>query len=166
MTIITQNLFNVKLIKPEIQYDFRGQYVETWNEEKYKTFGVKFVQDDVSFSKKNTLRGLHGDNKTWKLIQCLYGEIYVAIVDMRKNSPTFEKFQTFAINDNNRYQLLIPPGVANGHLCLSDKCIFSYKQSEYYSGAENQFTVKWNKYPIYWPIKDPILSERDANAKD
>jgi dTDP-4-dehydrorhamnose 3,5-epimerase len=70
------------------------------------------------------------------------------------------------VNENNRWQILVPAGCANGHLCLSERCIFSYKQSELYTGADKQFTVRWNdpKAGIWWPIKDPLLSERDSSA--
>ena len=162
----------LKIIHPTVFYDFRGEYIETFSEQNYnfkKKDGttIKFLEDDISQSKFSVLRGLHGDGKTHKLIQCLFGEIYVAVVDMRKESQTFLQHETFSINDKNRIQILIPAGCANGHLCLSDRCIFSYKQSEYYSGMENQFTVRWDDpvLGIFWPIKSPILSKRDALAK-
>ena len=170
--IESQKIQDFKTIKPVVFHDFRGEYVETFNAERYKfndSSGreVVFVEDDISVSKKGVLRGLHGDDKTWKLIQCLWGEIYVAVVDMRKTSRTYLQWETFAINDRNRWQLLIPAGCANGHLCLSEKCIFSYKQSQIYSGMENQFTVRWDdpRLKIFWPVKDPLLSIRDASAK-
>ena len=170
--IESRKVQDLKIIKPEVFYDFRGEYVETFNQEKYKFTDrhgkpVVFVEDDISLSKHGVLRGLHGDDKTWKLIQCLWGEIYVAVVDMRKDSPTYLQWDTFSVNDKNRNQILIPAGCANGHLCLSEKCIFSYKQSQYYSGMENQFTVRWDdpKLNIFWPIKTPMISVRDGSAK-
>lgn len=163
---------DLKLIRPNVFYDFRGEYVETFNAEKYDFLDsggqkVVFVEDDISVSRKNVLRGLHGDDKTWKLIQCLWGEIFVVVVDMRKNSSTYLHWETFSINEKNRWQLLIPAGCANGHLCLSEKCIFSYKQSQIYSDGSNQFTVRWDdpRLNIFWPVKTPILSKRDAMAK-
>lgn len=149
-------------IIPEIFRDHRGEYVETWNHLLYNTNAhITFVQDDISTSKLGVLRGLHGDWKTWKLIQCLKGEIFVVIVDCRKeNRGTIE---TFILNDQNRHQLLIPPGCANGHLVLSD-CIFSYKQSTYYEGADKQFTIAWDSLNVNWPIKNPILSLRDKQG--
>jgi len=167
----SKKIMDLKIIKPEVFYDFRGEYIETFNAEKYKFSTAKdgeiiFVEDDISLSKKGVLRGLHGDEKTWKLIQCLWGEIYVAVVDMRKHSSTYLQWETFAINDKNRWQLLIPAGCANGHLCLSEKCIFSYKQSQIYSGMANQFTIRWDdpKLNIFWPVTNPLLSDRDATA--
>lgn len=161
----------LKIIQPSVFYDYRGEYIETFNEARYSFTDlhgrpIRFVEDDVSVSRRHVLRGLHGDEKTWKLIQCLLGEIYVVVVDMRSDSPAYLRWEAFTLNEKNRTQLLIPAGCANGHLCLSERCLFSYKQSEYYSGAENQFTVKWDdpKLDIWWPIRNPILSRRDATA--
>jgi len=169
-----QNLLDIIEIQPEIFYDFRGEYIETWNKKYYEQINkmvkqdIEWVQDDVSVSKKHVFRGLHGDYKTWKLIQCLQGDILVAIVDMRKESPTLHKHILITINDKNRKQLLIPPGFANGHLVMSDSCIFSYKQSTYYDGMDKQFTVRGDDplIGIKWPIQYSILSSRDKYAKN
>ena len=161
------------VIQPDIFYDYRGEYVETWNIENYKVFNPKgsgneiiFKQDDISTSTKHTLRGLHGDNKTWKLVSCIYGSLLQVVVDMNYDSATYLEWELFTINDKNRQQILVPPGYANGHLVMSDFGIFSYKQSTLYGGAKEQFTVKWNdpKINIPWPINNPILSSRDKNA--
>ena len=168
----SEKVKDLKVIKPVSFYDFRGEYLETFSAKTYKFKDrqgndVVFVEDDISVSKRGVLRGLHGDDKTWKLIQCLWGEIFVAVADMRTDSPTYLQWDSFSVSDKNRLQLLIPAGCANGHLCLSEKCIFSYKQSQYYSGSENQFTVRWDdpKLNISWPVSDPLLSERDSTAK-
>ena len=154
----------LRLIIPDIFHDFRGEYVETYNDMDWD-LGVKFVQDDISVSKHNVLRGLHGDNITWKLVQCLFGSFYLVIVDCRKDSPTYNKWHGYTLNDKNRHQILIPPGCANGHLCLSDSCLFHYKQSAYYQGADKQFTLRWNALnEVFWPISNPVLSERDKNG--
>ena len=165
-------LKDVAIINPDVFYDHRGCYVETFNKKNYEVFlddsdnPIEFVQDDVSVSIKNTLRGLHGDDVTWKLVQCLKGSILLAVVDMRKDSDTYLSWQTFALSEANKMQVLVPPKFANGHLCLSDACIFSYKQSTYYHGQEKQFTVRWNDpwIGIFWPVKNPILSFRDSAA--
>lgn len=158
----------IAVITPDVFHDFRGEYIETWNVENYKIFhGVEFKQDDISTSSKHTLRGLHGDFTTWKLVSCLYGSLLQVVVDMRPKSKTYLKHEMFSINDKNRNQVLIPPGFANGHLVMSDFGIFSYKQSTLYKGASEQFTVRWDdpKVGIEWPINNPILSSRDKNAK-
>jgi len=165
----SKKLPEVAIIQPDIFYDYRGEYVETWNIENFKVFNkgnIEFKQDDISTSVKHTLRGLHGDNETWKLVQCLYGSMLQVVVDMRKDSKTYLEYDMFPINDKNRNQILVPPGFANGHLVMSEFGIFSYKQSTLYKGAGAQFTVRWDdpKINIPWPIKNPILSSRDKNA--
>ena len=164
ITVTKTQLEGVLMIQPEVFEDFRGQYVETYNEELYKQNGinVKFIQDDISVSSKNVLRGLHGDEKTWKLVSCLHGTFYFVVVNCDKNSPDFGKWQSFTLSEKNRLQVLVPPKFGNGHLVLSESAIFSYKQSENYDRA-SQFSYKWNDpaLNIWWPIKNPILSQRD-----
>jgi len=163
----SNKLPDVNLIIPDIFYDYRGEYVETWNDEQYKMLGnIEWKQDSFSTSVKNTLRGLHGDSTTWKLIQCLKGSIMLVAVDMRLKSKTYLKHDVFYLNEKNRHQVLIPPMFANGHYVIED-CIFSYKQSTLYTGAQNQFTVRWNdpSLNIVWPSENPILSLRDKFAE-
>lgn len=163
-------LSDLLIIEPEIFRDARGEFVETFNIETYdfaKLIGkaVTFVQDDISVSKHNVLRGLHGDYKNYKLVQCLHGEIFLATVDNRRESATYQAVETFILNDRDRKQLLIPPGFANGYYCRTEKCIFSYKQSEQYTGSGDQFALRWDdpKLAIPWPVTSaPILSARDA----
>ena len=124
---------------PDVFHDFRGEYVETWN---HKDWPNVFVQDDISVSRKHVLRGLHGDAHTVKLVQCLHGAFYLAVVDCRRGSQTFGNVETFTLNDKGRQQVLIPAGCANGHLCLTETCIFGYKQSALYAGPEQQFTLR------------------------
>ena len=147
---------------PDPFIDHRGTYVELFNQEEYSHYcKAPFLQDDMSISSRHVLRGLHGDADTWKLITCLHGDIYFVVLDIRENSPTKNVWQSFVLNDKNYCQVLVPPGCANGHLVMSERAIFHYKQSTYYS--KNQFTVRWNdpSYGIWWPIVTPILSRRD-----
>lgn len=157
-------LKGVLTIKPNVFRDFRGEYVETYNEKIYKTNGiaVNFIQDDISVSKRNVLRGIHGDDETWKLISCLYGKFYFVVINCDKKSKDFGKWQNFILSGKNRLQVLVPPKHGNAHLILSDEAIFHYKQSTYYN-PQKQFTYKWNNpvFKIKWPIKNPILSKRD-----
>lgn len=157
-------LDGVLLITPYVFKDHRGEYIETYNEEEYKEHGidVKFIQDDISVSKKHVLRGLHGDDVTWKLVSCHYGEFYLVVVNCDKKSKDFGKWESFVLSDKNRKQVLIPPKHGNGHLVLSDWATFHYKQSTYYN-PKIQFTYKWNdpELNISWPIEKPILSKRD-----
>ncbi len=155
------------LIKPEVHEDYRGSFVETFNLDDYKGKGVEieFVRDCISTSSKNVLRGIHYDDKTWKLIQCMYGKIHFVVVDLRRESPDYLKWESFVLTEHNRHQVLVPPRFGNGHLVLSDRCIFHYKMSEYYD-AEGERTLRWDdpKVGIRWPIKEPILSQRDSAA--
>lgn len=170
-TTASTRIAELVTISPAIHYDFRGEYVETYSRRTYQFADrdgqlIEFVEDDISMSRQGVLRGLHGDDRTWKLIQCLYGEFYYVVADMRRDSPTYRNWESFVLNDRNRRQVLVPAGCANGHLVLSEQCLFSYKQSQYYSGVASQFTVRWDdpKLNIFWPNRQPILSERDRNA--
>jgi len=158
------NLEGVLQISPDIFEDQRGQFVETYNEDLYKENGINanFVQDDISVSTKNVLRGIHGDNETWKLISCLHGKLYFVVINCDKDSKDFGKWQNFELSDENRHQILVPPKHGNAYFVLSEKAIFCYKQSTYYNRS-HQFSYKWNdpNFKISWPIKNPILSERD-----
>jgi dTDP-4-dehydrorhamnose 3,5-epimerase len=164
------SLDGVLLIKPPtISEDFRGTYVETYNKKMYREAGIDvgFVQDDISVSSRHVLRGLHGDQETWKLVSCLQGKFYLVVLNWDESSPQWGKWESFVLSDNNRWQVLTPPKFANGHLVLSDQAIFHYKQSTYYNRA-SQFTVLWNdpRLNIWWPIKDPILSRRDQGIEN
>lgn len=159
------NLKGVLQIVPDIFKDFRGQFVETYNKKLYKENGidVPFVQDDISFSKKDILRGIHGDNETWKLVSCLYGTLYFVVVNCDEGSRDFGKWQSFILSDENRLQIFIPPKHGNAYLVQSKEGIFSYKQSTYFVHGR-QFSYRWNdpRFSIKWPITNPLLSERDA----
>lgn len=149
---------------PTIFEDFRGEYIEIYNKEIYLRHGISvdFIQDDISVSKKNVLRGLHGDQETWKLISCLYGSFYLVVVNNDPASKQYKKSTSFTLSDRNRQQVLIPPKHGNGHLVLTDQAIFHYKQNTQYN-RNGQFTIKWNDpdYGLWWPISNPILSQRD-----
>lgn len=164
MQISKTKLDGVLLLKPEVFEDFRGQYVETYNEQFCRDNGidVKFVQDDISVSSRHVLRGIHGDAETWKLVSCMHGKFYLVVVNCDKESPDFGKWQSFVLSDVNRHQVLIPPKHGNGHVVLSETAIFHYKQNTYYN-PKGQFTYIWNdpQLNIWWPIKNPLLSQRD-----
>lgn len=168
ITVEKTELDEVLLIKPSVFEDHRGLYVETFNRQDYEknNINIDFVRDDISTSRKNVLRGIHYDDKTWKLIHCMHGKIYFVVVNMKKNSGQYLKWQSFILTSDNRHQVLVPPGFGNGHLVLSDECIFHYKMSEYYD-PENEKGVKWNdpKLGIFWPADHPMLSEKDSNTE-
>jgi dTDP-4-dehydrorhamnose 3,5-epimerase len=166
MEIKPTRLEGVCLITPPTIFeDFRGSYIELYNEDLYRKAGidVPFVQEDISVSSRHVLRGIHGDAGTWKLVSCLHGKFYLVVVNWDERSPQYRQWESFVLSDQNRLQVLIPPRFGNGHLVLSDTAIFHYKQSTYYNRA-GQFTVLWNDpaLGIWWPVSDPILSRRDA----
>lgn len=153
---------------PTIFEDFRGSYVELYNKILFEEAGltVNFIQDDISVSSRHVLRGIHGDSVTWKLVSCLYGKFYLVVVNWDENSKQYGQWESFVLSDHNRQQVLIPPKFGNGHLVLSEEAIFYYKQSSYYNRA-GQFTILWNdpKLNIWWPIKRPIVSQRDEGIE-
>ena len=157
-------LKGVLQISPAVFKDRRGEFVETYNNKLYRKNGikVKFVQDDISVSKKNVLRGIHADSKAWKLVSCIFGKIYMVIVNCDRKSKDFGKWQGFLLSDKDKKQILIPPNYGCSFIVLSKEAILTYKQSEYYN-PKRQSTYKWNdsRFKIKWPIKNPILSERD-----
>ena len=157
----------LRIIYPNTKFkDNRGIYLESFNLNKYsnKLKPIKFVEDDFSINKKNVFKGIHGDNKTWKLISCIYGKCAAYIVDCRKNSKTFGKWEKFIISGENYFQILIPPKFGNSFLVLSKIAVYHYKQSEYYRGMNNQFTYKWNDPKINLKLNKNkiILSKRDS----
>jgi dTDP-4-dehydrorhamnose 3,5-epimerase len=165
MEVKKSKLDGVVVIKPPTIFeDFRGTYVETYNEQIYQEAGIdiKFVQDDISVSTQHVLRGIHGDQETWKLISCLSGKFYLVVVNWDSTSPQYKQWESFTLSEENRLQVLVPPKFGNGHLVLSDRAIFNYKQSSYYNRA-GQFTLVWNdpQLNIWWPIQQPIVSQRD-----
>ncbi len=169
LQISQTRLDGVLLIKPPtIFQDRRGSYIETYNEELYKEAGITcvFVQDDISTSHRNVLRGIHGDQQTWKLISCLYGEFYLVVLNYNPSSPQFGQWVSYTLAASDSLQVLIPPRFGNGHVVLSETAIFHYKQSAYYNPAE-QFTVLWNdpRFKIRWPIEKPVLSPRDEGSE-
>ena len=165
MEVSKTSLDGVLMITPPTIFeDFRGTYVETYNLEQYREAGVdvEFVQDDISVSARHVLRGIHGDQETWKLVSCLQGEFYLAVVNWDQGSSQYGQWESFVLSEQSHKQVLIPPKFGNGHVVLSDQAIFHYKQSTYYNPA-GQFTLRWNdpNLNISWPVKDPILSQRD-----
>jgi len=166
MKVQDTNLHGVKLIQPERFVDFRGSYLELYDSKKFEQLTdlkINFVQDDISVSKRGVLRGLHGDFRTTKLVTVIRGTGYALIADNRKDSPTYKKWQSFTLSDSNMKMLLLPPGIGNSILSMDSEIMYYYKQDTHFSEGK-QFTIKWNdpKWNFWWPVKNPILSRRDA----
>ena len=150
----------VKIFEPSSFEDFRGELYTLFKQEESDLI---FNHDKVSISRKNVLRGLHGDSKAWKLITCLYGEVYLVIVDNRPESQNYLKWDSIILTHKNKKSVLVPPMFANGHLVLSNEATFFYKWSYLgeYPDVKDQFSLKWDSLNIHWPINNPILSQRD-----
>ena len=147
--------------------DKRVFYWTTWKKGSFKK--IKFNHDKFSISKKNTLRGLHCDFKSWKMVTCVFGKLLLVVVDMKKNSKNYLKSRKILLSHDKPKLILIPPHYANGHLCISKFCVFHYKWSYKgkYLDSNKQHSYRWNdpKLKINWPIKKPILSSRDKKSK-
>jgi len=154
----------VKIINHDVFTDFRGDLWTLWHKDRFEPH-LDFVHDKVSTSRKNVIRGIHGDNKSWKLISCLYGELYFVVVDNRISSENYLKWDSLILDGKKRQSILIPPNFGNGFLVLSYESVFHYKWAYEgnYPDIQDQFTLKWNdpNIDIEWPISNPILQKRD-----
>jgi dTDP-4-dehydrorhamnose 3,5-epimerase len=166
MEIIPTRLEGVVIIEPKVFTVPRGFFFETYQENRYRENGItcKFVQDNLSYSQKNSLRGLHYQHPHGqaKLVSVLKGEVFDVAVDIRKGSPNFGKWVGVPLSADQHRQLFIPEGFAHGFCVLSDDAVFSYKCSDFYS-PEAEHGIAWNdaRVGIEWPVEDPILSEKD-----
>jgi len=169
MKVLPCKLAGVLVIEPKVFGDARGFFMETWNLRRYgeNHIDMSFVQDNVSLSRRGTLRGLHfqNPNAQGKLLSVIQGEVFDVAVDLRRASPTFGQWHGVHLSSENQRQFYVPPGFAHGFLVLSETALFLYKCTDYYS-PQDELTVRWNDpdLAIQWPIKDPILSARDAQA--
>jgi len=158
------------LIKPDIFNDGRGYFFESYNKNKYADGGIDqvFVQDNISKSIKNTVRGLHyqvGEFAQGKLCSAVAGKVFDIAVDIRFGSPTFGKYFAVELSEENKYQLWIPYGFAHGFSVLSDDTIFSYKCTTVYN-KQYERSILYNDLDlkIDWKVKKPIISEKDLQA--
>ena len=159
---MSKNINDIIIIKTKIFKDHRGYFVESYNKRKYP---LNFVQDDFSMSKKNILRGFHGDNGTWKLFSCIYGKVQFAFINYNKKSKNFKKIKSLTLTEKDNLQILVPPKFGSAHLILSERAIIHYKQTSYYQQF-NQFTINYKSkaIKIKWKSKKIITSKRDAGG--
>ena len=167
MKIIETSLPGVLIIEPKVFPDARGFFVETYQRERYQSMGLtaEFVQDNLSFSSRGVLRGVHCQNphSQGKLVQVLQGEVWDVAVDIRKDSPFFGQWTAVTLSSEAKNQFYVPPGFAHGFCVLSDTALFSYKCTDYYHpGAEVGFRWDDPDIGIAWPVTGPVLSEKDA----
>lgn len=164
----SKKIDGIFIFTPSIGRDDRGIIYTSFHEDNFNEFlpnNLKFKHDKFSYSKKDVLRGIHGDSKSWKLISCVHGEIYQVVVDYRKESSTYKKWEAFTINSNSPQMILLPPKMGNSFFVNSEMAIYHYKLAYdgEYLDAEDQFSLKWNdpSLGIEWPTEHPILSNRD-----
>ena len=154
---------DVKIITHDSFDDHRGSYWTLWHNDETKN--LFFNHDKLSFSKKNVLRGYHGDKKTWKLVTCIYGKVHLSVVNFKQGSKAYLQEKSFILTRKNKISVLIPPYFLNAYLCLSKECVFHYKLAYKgnYLDVKDQFSLKWNdpKLKKEWNIEKPILSDRD-----
>lgn len=170
-TFIETSIKDVYIIEPKKYGDNRGYFMETYKESSFKEAGLdyNFVQDNQSKSKVGVLRGLHFQ-KTFpqaKLVRCLEGEVFDVCVDLRKNSPTYGKWEGVVLSAEKGNQFMIPRGFAHGFVVLSESATFAYKCDELYH-PEDEGGIMWNdpEIGIVWPYKgEPLLSDKDKLHK-
>lgn len=155
------------IIEPKVFGDERGFFLETFSAKRYRDAGIPldFVQDNLSFSKRGVLRGLHFQNPhaQGKLVSAPRGEVYDVAVDIRKGSPTFGKWVGVHLSGENQRQFWVPPGLAHGFVVLSEMALFSYKCTDYYSPT-TEHCLKWDDpaLGIEWPKVEGLqLSAKD-----
>jgi dTDP-4-dehydrorhamnose 3,5-epimerase len=167
--VLETTLKDARVFVPDVFGDDRGFFKEAYSAGKYQALGVteQWVQDNVSYSLRNTVRGLHGDRRMAKLVQVLKGWIWDVIVDLREGSPTYRKWEAFELRADNHHQLYVPPGFLHGFLALDETgSIVTYKQSALYDPAQ-EFAVNWRDpaLDISWPlVGEPRISAKDAAA--
>lgn len=168
MNVKETKIPGVLVLEPDVFSDERGFFLETWNSRRYEKDGIKcsFVQDNVSFSKKGVLRGLHYQfpQSQIKLVQVLSGEVIDVAVDIRQGSPTFGQWVGEVLSEKNHRQIYIPSGFAHGYCVMSETAVFSYKCSDFYNPA-CEGGIIWNDPDINidWGVKKPLLSPKDSS---
>ncbi|ABG06027.1 dTDP-4-dehydrorhamnose 3,5-epimerase [Rubrobacter xylanophilus DSM 9941] len=169
MRVLRTELPGVLVVEPQVFGDERGFFMESFNGRRYREAGLpeRFVQDNLSLSRRGVLRGLHFQHPRGqgKLVSVLRGEVFDVAVDVRRGSPTFGRWVGLSLSEENRRQLYIPPGFAHGFVVLSEAALFFYKCTEYYA-PECERTVLWSdpEIGIGWPVEEPVLSEKDRKA--
>jgi dTDP-4-dehydrorhamnose 3,5-epimerase len=166
MNVIPVDLPDVVLIEPKIFRDQRGYFCETYQAQRYWDHGVdvKFVQDNLSFSRRGVVRGLHYQlqKPQAKLVMVLQGEVVDLVVDIRSDSPTFGKWSKNILAAANHRQLYVPPGFAHGFAVTSETALVLYKVTDYYHPGD-EYGIIWNDADlgVVWPLNEAILSDKD-----
>ena len=171
MKICHSKLKGCVIIQPRVLGDDRGFFLETFQAVRYEHeagIDLPFVQDNHSRSERGVLRGLHFQKTKpqGKLVRVVRGEVYDVAVDIRKGSTTFGEWESVILSEENKKQFWVPPGFAHGFVVLSDTADFEYKCTDYYDPSD-EGSILWSDQDldIPWPITNPILSNKDENAK-
>ena len=174
MTLETTTIQDLVIINPTVFVDERGCFFEAYSKSKFSDLGITidFVQDNQSFSKKGTLRGLHYQNPPFaqtKLVRVLQGEIIDVAVDLRRDSPTFGKHFSILLSADNKKQLLVPQGFAHGFSVISETAVVLYKCDQYYN-KQSEGGIRFDdaELNINWgmDLKDAIVSDKDLILPD
>ncbi len=170
MEIISSDIPDVKIIKPEVFTDSRGYFFESYNLEKFERAGIAtaFVQDNESCSQKDVVRGLHFQAPPYaqaKLVRVMRGAVLDVAVDIRKGSPWYGQWVSIVLNDDNKWMYWIPEGFAHGFKTLENNTVFFYKCTCTYN-KESEGSILWNDpdLNINWDISEPILSPKDIQS--
>ena len=170
MNVIKTKLKDCVIIEPKVFGDKRGFFLETFQEDRYTDLAgitLPFVQDNHSRSSKGVLRGLHFQKTKpqGKLVRVVRGEVYDVAVDIRQGSPTYGQWEAVILSEENKTQFWVPPGFAHGFVVLSETADFEYKCTDYYDSSD-EGSLLWNDpdLNIPWPMDNPKLSKKDANA--
>ena len=172
MKVIKTKLEGVVIIEPQVFFDDRGYFFESFSQQRFneQVAPITFVQDNESKSSYGVLRGLHFQKSPFaqsKLVRVVKGKVLDVAVDLRKNSPTFGQYESVVLSEENKRQFFIPQGFAHGFAVLSEEAIFQYKCDNYYA-PQSKGSVRWNDptIAIDWqlPEKDIILSAKDEKA--
>lgn len=166
MKITKGPLDGLLIIEPQVFSDARGYFYESFRQTRYTEAGIPtFVQDNISHSRRDSLRGLHYQRPAsqGKLVWVTRGSVWDVMVDIRVSSPTFKQWHAVTLNAEEPKQIYIPPGFAHGFLTLSDEAVFCYKCTDYYS-PKDEHGIIWNdpEINIEWPAVNPILSPKDT----
>lgn len=169
MNVIETPIVDAFVVEPKVFGDHRGFFLETYSRSRYEEHGITgdFVQDNLSFSRRGVLRGLHfqNPNAQGKLVSCPLGEVYDVAVDIRVGSPTFGKWFGVLLSAENKKQFWVPPGLAHGFVVVSETALFSYKCTAYYA-PQHEHSILWNDpaLAITWPSLETSLSAKDQKA--
>ena len=172
MNVVQTKLDGCVIIEPKVFGDDRGFFLETFQAERYAQqaeITLPFVQDNHSRSSIGVLRGLHYQKKKpqGKLVRVVRGAVFDVAVDIRKGSRTFGQWEGIVLSEDNKKQFWVPPGFAHGFLLLSETADFEYKCTDYYDPSD-EGVILWSDSDLHitWPMDNPKLSDKDANAEN